>query len=199
MTDKSNTDGLNRRTLMKKAATTAVVGAGVAAASGSASAKPTLEEQYADPIRTESLFAEHAGDLMAMLSKDGLLQSADVYSEVHTRKTVGFSDIAKKNEGTTFLKGVSGRADEIVSVRNVEDGVVSITVEPETGRAYAFHEPESSDKTFLYNPDIGTQAIDTQACNTDCFCSPVICENTRSAECETCCDGDCQTNYFCNC
>ncbi|GAA0245196.1 hypothetical protein ACFFQF_04510 [Haladaptatus pallidirubidus] len=197
MIDKNDADGLNRRTLMKKAATTAVVGTAVA--SGSASAEPTLEERYADPIRTESLFAKHAGDLMAMLSADGLVGTADVNSELHTRKTVGFGDIAKKNEGTAYLKGLSGRADEVVSVRKVDDGVVSITVEPETGRAYAFHEPESTDKTYLYNPDIGTRAVDTQACDSNCVCSSVICDNTRSAECEVCCDGDCQTNYFCNC
>ena len=71
-------------------------------------------------------------------------------------------------------------------------------VEPSAGRTYAFF--ESNDRTTtLYNPDVGVKDIGTEACTTDCDCISITCDMTRSARCTTCCDGECNTHYFCNC
>jgi hypothetical protein len=183
---------------MKRAAATATVGfGGLASLSGSATAEP-ITQQYADPLQTEAAFEGHGGDLLSSLSAAGLLASADPITELHIRRTAGLADVSANREGTACLAWSNG-ADEIVSVRSVDDGVLTVTVEPETGRAYAVHNPDSADTKRLYDPDVGISSVEPEYVK-GCDCSPYNCDSYVFTEvCTYCVGSDCYTESSCGC
>lgn len=195
MTDESS--NVDRRKFLKGAAVTAAVSMSAAGPALASTADGAVEARYADPLVTETALDSHADDLLAMLAGDGLLESADI-AALNTRRPASYSDVAKKLEGTVHLQS-DGDLERIVSVKHLDDGVLTVTVEPGDGDAYAFFEPADGSSHVLYSPDVGVRDISGEECNTTCSCGNPLCESSWSAECTTCCSGDCKTNYFCNC
>lgn len=194
--DHSNVD---RRSFLKRAGITAAVSLAATSAAGSATAADGhVEARYADPLVTELAVERHASGLLAMLADDDLLETADP-AALHTRKPAGYSDVAKRRDGTVHLVSGDGSLDRIVSVRQVEDGVLSVGVEPKAERSYAFFEPDDG-STRLYRSNGEVYDLDADDCNTSCYCISVTCSpGEQSRECEVCCDGECNYTYFCEC
>jgi uncharacterized protein YdbL (DUF1318 family) len=188
---------IDRRKFLKGAAATAAVSLSAAGSAAASTPGAAVEARYADPLVTETALGTHASDLLAMLARDGLLESADV-AALNTRRPASYGDVAKKLEGTVHLQS-GGDLERIVSVKHLDRGVLTVTVEPGDGRSYAFFEPADGSSQILYNPEVGVKDVSSQECNTRCSCGNPTCEGTWSAECTTCCDGECQTSYFCNC
>lgn len=186
---------LTRRSVLKKAAATATVTVGATAGlAGSAAASPDLEARRIEERDVKAAFRKNAGPLLADLAADGLLDRGAV-AELPTRD-VGFGEVAKKNEGAAYLEGEDHA--EIDLVTHVDDGVLTITVEPDDGRAYAFFSPSDEDTRYLYDQDTSGAEISPD-CETTCTCTNILCDGTRSQKCTTCCNGDCKTDYWCNC
>lgn len=195
MTQNNDSMDASRRTVMKQAAATAVVGAGATGFAGSGAAA-SVEPVDRDGKRAATLLSEHAGPVLDRLAADGVLDSTTL-SALPTDERIGYTEVAKKQPGTAHLRWADDeRPDEIVTVRRTDEGVVSLTVEPETGKAYAFYEPDGEQSQRLYTADGDVSA---ESCNTTCTCGNPTCDMSYSAECTTCCDGECHTNYFCNC
>ncbi len=200
MVDKDTHDskyGTTRRSLLKRTAATVSVGVGASGFTGSASAAP-ITERYADPLQTESVFESNANDLLSMLSSEGVLETDDLYAELHTRRPMGVSDMASKKEGTAYVEAAN-RPDEMVSVRHVDDGVLTVTVEPDTGRSYAIHDPDSEDAKYLFDVENGVRDVTIQ-CIKSCECSPYNCDSYAFTEvCTFRCSTGEYTDSSCGC
>lgn len=189
-----------RRSVLKAAGATAAVGLGGAAASGSAAARPTRRPVAADRAAIETVFDWHAGDLLEALAADGVIETAD-RSALDTRAT-SMDAVVGSQDGSAVVRDLDSGVHEVRTMREVSGGTLSIAVEVETGRAYAFYRPDSGGR-YLYDVDAGYfgDEIGTQSHDCTCTCSPIACQGTRSEECE-CCDtatGECHTDHYCNC
>jgi hypothetical protein len=181
--------------VLKKAAATATVGVGASGGlAGSATASRDLDARRIEERDVTAAFRENASPLLADLAADGLLDRGTV-AELPTRD-VGFAEVAKKNEGAAYLVGDDHA--EIDLVKHVDDGVLTVTVEPDDGRAYAFFSPSDEDTRYVCDATTSGAEVSSD-CETTCTCTNILCDGTRSQECTTCCNGDCKTDYWCNC
>ncbi len=202
MTETPSTDGdassdTTRRSVLKAAGATAAVGLGGAAASGTAGAR-SVRPVAADRAAVETVFDWHADDLLAALADDGLVESADA-SVLDTRPAT-MDAVLGSHDGTAVVRDVDSGVHEVRTVREVDGGTLSVSVETETGKAYAFYRPDSGGR-YLYDPDAGYfgDEIGTLCHTCECRCSNILCDNSRSERCECCCDGDCHVDHYCNC
>lgn len=195
----------NRRSFLKQVAATSAVGfAATAGASGTAAAR--LEERYADPLRTEALIEAHADELLDMLADENLLARGDV-SELHTRRPISYGDVVAATEGTALAAWEGDRADKVLSVKQVEGGTLTVAVEPDTGKAYAFFDPADEATRYLYKPGEGVFDVNSQDCCVESEnCTSYPCDDngvTRRIKTYTVCcpcgSSDCNTHSTCGC
>lgn len=204
MTETPNTDGdassaTTRRAVLKAAGATAAVGLGGAAASGTAGARD-IEPVAADPAAAETVFDWHAGELLDDLVADGVIADRSALS----LDPGDFGAMVADRDGAAVVRDRDSGVHEVRTVQQVGGGELSVTVEAETGRAYALFYPVGSDERRLYNPDVGARGDDVGTLSHDCTCrcSSLVCEwPYESEECE-CCDsvtGECHTDFYCRC
>jgi hypothetical protein len=192
----------NRRRFLTQVATTGAVAFGTAAVSGTAGAatRPDLEERYPDPLFTKVALDEHGGEVLSLLAEEGLLERGEV-GELRTRRTVGMSEVATNREGTAYFHWDGDRADEIRTVTHVDDGVVELAVEPETGDAYAFFHPADEDTRYLVRSEVGVVDMNSGLCCVSCDCTNITCDGGCVEECcgRCPCSSSCNYTYNCDC
>lgn len=193
----------NRRRFLSQVATTGAVAFGTTAAvSGAAGAatRPDLEERYPDPLFTEVALDEHGGEVLSLLAEEGLLERGEV-GELRTRRTVGMSEVARNRDGTAYFHWDGDRADEIRTVTHVDDGVVEMAVEPETGDAYAFFHPADEDTQYLVRSEVGVVDMNSGLCCVSCDCTNITCDGGCVEECcgRCPCSSSCNYTYNCDC
>lgn len=185
-TDRS--DGMNRRTVLKRAVAGTVGTAALGGKSGAADAS-RLDERPLSRAEADAAFDEYAGELFDLLAEEGLLASG--LDELPTGRQVGVGDLVADPEGTAYLAW-DDRPDVVRSVTHVEDGVLKVSVEPETGTANAVFVPEDENVQYLYDPEQGYAGVERRRVSTsaDCWCEDILCDDPYSgvAYTEFCCD-----------
>lgn len=148
MFDKDQTDDVNasRRSLLKgvAAGSVAAAGVGTASAAGEAAGYATMAEkeqfraQYEDEAVVREAVAEHAGDFLAALADEGLVDSADpadLVTEPRSTKEHLESDRSVTVGAVSAEDGLTAHID--VAYRTDEYDL-DVLVQPEAGRTYAF-------------------------------------------------------------
>ena len=181
--DKSN--GLDRRKFMKRAAATSAISFGVLGTSTSSAAAAVP----ASPGRAESLLDTHADGVLSMLEADGVLADR---SDLPTAVDNDVHGIVRGSEGTAMLRAPE-RAEELKVVKSVDDGMLTVTVQPDSNRAFAIL--DTGDGRIGYSLEKGQFDFDTQ--NHDCSCMNISCEPGSCGE--ECCDYDGNCHYSCDC
>lgn len=163
----------NRRKFLKKVATTSTVGFTAAVGSSATVSASTIERtEKPEQKEAEDIFFKYATDLLTLLSNEGLLEDGSV-SELPLDKPTDFRTVSSKSsEGIAFATWDGDRSDEYRTVTNLEDGVLSIAIQPTKDHAYAFYEPYDTDKTYIAKAGYGMADVGTSdhSCNTDCSC-----------------------------
>ncbi len=196
--DESSTT--SRRSVLKAAGATAAVGLASAAASGTAGAQDVKQPVAADRAAAETVFDWHAGELIDDLVADGVIADRSALS----LEPGDFGAMVADRDGAAVVRDRDSGVHEVRTVQQVGGGELSVTVEAETGRAYALFYPAGTDERRLYNPDVGARGDDVGTLSHDCTCrcSSLVCEwPYESEECE-CCDsvtGECHTDFYCRC
>ena len=176
----------NRRRFLKAAATTAV---GFSAASGSAAAQhvPSASRD-ASAAETRAALAAHGDDVLAALADDGVLDRADA------------ADVA--GDGGQFVSWDGDRADELRLQADLDDATLAVTVEPDTGDAYAFHDPDAEDTFYLYRQSGERFDVNSSDCCVEsCYCTHIQCDARCYQDCNVCCpcgSDDCEIRTFCD-
>lgn len=178
-----------RRRFLKGAAATAAAGFAGAAASGSATAQHTVtERRSASAAEARAALAAHGDDLLASLADDGVLDRADA--------------AALAGDGGQFVSWADDRADELRLEAALGDASLHVTVEPDTGDAYAFHDPDAEDTVYLYRR--GGERFDVNSsdcCVESCYCTRIQCDTICYEDCRICCpcgSDDCEYKSFCD-
>jgi len=176
----------NRRRFLKGAATAAV---GFAAASGSAAAQHTVTgSRAASAAEAHTALDAYGGDLLASLADDGVLDRTDA--------------AALARDGGKLVSWDGDRADELRLEANLGDASLRVTVEPDTGDAYAFHDPDAEDTFYLYRQ--GGERYDVNSsdcCVESCYCTRIQCDTLCYEDCKICCpcgSDDCEYKSFCD-
>lgn len=177
-----DTNNVNRRKFMKKAAATSAVALGVTSTSGTAVAHSAPAPQG----RTESLLASHGEEVLSLLENDGVLTDR---SALPTAVENDFSGIAKGTEGAAKFS-LSDGSEELHVVKEVEAGTLTVTVKPDEESVYAVL--DTDEELVGYSAERGKYDFGTES---HCSCTQLLCDMTRSEKC--CGDGHCK--YFCDC
>lgn len=180
-------DSLNRRTFMKRAATTSAISFGVAATStaSAAAAVPVSSD------RAESLLDAHADGVLSLLEADGVLAGR---RDLPTAVENDFRGIARGNEGATMVR-LAGQPEELKVVKAVDAGTLTITVQPDSNHAFAVL--DTGDDEIAYNLENGR--YDFGAMDHDCTCSDVTSCSTGVCVKECCGGGSCHWVCDCSC
>lgn len=179
-----------RRELLQRTAGAAVaVGLGGLGTAGHAVARRT--ERPVTRSQAERHFEDHAGDLLAMLADEGLLDRGAVAELATTPST---SDA----EGATYLAGRTADVpDEVVSTTRVAAGDLEVTVRPGTGHAYALL--DLGDGWRVFDPETDgpfeTTDCDCKCTSDQCGCKDVDGDDTSEQLFYEECDIDCDGSY----
>lgn len=164
---------IDRRSLLKK---TAVAGATAGLAAGSSAASEADSPARAvERDEAESLLESHGRDLLAMLGEEDVL-AGDEVSELSTGRTASPQAPLRGEPGTALVDSGVAPA-RLVVVTTVDDGTLTVSVEPDTGKSYALL--DDGDSTTLYNPDVGT--LDADAIPQTDHCSQLPCDTDDGA------------------
>jgi hypothetical protein len=185
MVDESS-NALNRRKFMKRAATTGAISLGVTAtsATGAMAAVP------ASPDRAETLLDTHADGVLSMLEADGVLAER---SDLPTAVGNDFRGIARGSEGAAMLT-TADRPEELKVVKSVDAGTLTVTVQPESNRAFAVL--DTGDGKVAYDLENGRYDFGTM--DHDCDCTGNVCATNTCIE-ECCGGGSCHYDCDCGC
>lgn len=113
--------------------------------------------QFSDDAVVKQMFEDHTGDLASMLAEEGLISDSHQSIPVNAAEQPTKVGIVEENgEPVTHLQ----------TRLEVSDGLITVAVHAETGRAYALYRPKSKDRVFLIDPDLNDQ-VDTEGCWTD--------------------------------
>lgn len=158
---------IDRRSLLKKTAVAGVT-AGLAAGNTAASdaESPARDVERGD---AESLLESHGGELLAMLDEEDVLADGGT-SELATGRSTSPEAPLRGESGTALVESGVAPA-RLVTVTEVDDGTLTVSVEPDTGKSYAFL--DDGESTTLYNPDVGT--LDADALPQTDHCSQLAC------------------------
>lgn len=188
-----DTNGLNRRTVLKNVAAAGTLAAGLGAASGSAGASVTrkpskvrpVEEQVGDAATVEALFAEHGQPLVDALADEGYV---DASLDVAVDSFVPTDEYAASDRDGLATASMGRVSDtEVVDVRlqrQVGDAEIEFHLLPDAGDSYALVSTPDDD-SVVYS-DGSTEGVTTQSCTTGCDCD-VRCSS------DVC---DCSNNYY---
>lgn len=191
--------------------TTAAAGAlTVAGVSGTGATRGSAVEEISgvSGLQVDASLATAGHDVLETLAGEGLLPEVSPFAlPTDRQRTIG--EVAANLEGRASVRGSDGILRH-VTVTHLDRGVLTVTVEPNRDRSYAFFEPAGSDQKLVYDPhmglfgepksDVGTM----DDCATDCDCRNETCsDGSRLEECTTCCchsdcgDCCCSTDYSC--
>lgn len=206
--DEPATRGVSRRSVLRTAAATGAAGLAAGGLAGTGAARRTTVEHVGGVGRADiEASLESAGaDVLSTLSAEDHLAEAST-ADLRTDEFVDLGAVASNREGTAVVRNGRGVL-QYVTVKHVDGGVLSVSVEPENDRAYAHFQPDGEDARYLYDPDAGLDGVDTQDVGTeaDCTCHGLTCsDGSRVEECEHCecgtiCGDDgccCSSNFGC--
>jgi hypothetical protein len=174
-----DTNGLNRRTVLKNVVAASTFAAGLGVASGSAAAsvdrQPSkvrpVEEAIGDAETVEELFAERGEPLVAALAAEGYVDGSLDASVDSFVPTDVYASSSTPGLATASFGSVNG--DESVDVRlrqAVGDREVEFHLLPD-GDSYALVTSPDGDVTAAVFGDGSTQDVSTSAtCATGCDC-----------------------------
>ncbi|UPV76595.1 hypothetical protein M0R89_18860 (plasmid) [Halorussus limi] len=170
-----NDTTIDRRSLLKKVA---VAGATTGLAAGSAGATAADRPgRSADPAEAEQLLESYGGDLLALLSEEGVLDAGDAAELATDRPASPYAPL-RGEAGTAFVdSGVSPA--RLVTVTEVAGGTLTASVEPETGESYALL--DDGESVTVFNPEVGTLDADDTA--TTQSCSQYACPPEADGSC----------------
>lgn len=183
----------NRRTVLKGVAGSLTIATGLGAAAGGVSGRADVTHaqvrevasRYDDPQAARAAVAEHAGDLLTLLARDGVIETPSV-SELGVESIGG--DPTPRTEvvvtGAQVFRGtLSG---DIHVARAFGDDWVDIHVLPEAGRSYAV--VKSGADTRIYDPGIDgpSSSFSTQDCLTGTACkgTACLCQDNKQEDCD---------------
>lgn len=178
-------NGLNRRKFMKRAAATSAISLGVTATSTTSA----VAAVPASPDRAESLIDTHANGVLSMLEDDGVLADR---SALPTAVENDLRGVAQGKQGTTMLRDPE-KAEELKVIKAVDEGTLTVTVQPESNRAFAIL--DTGDDRVGYSLEKGRFDFDAQ--DHDCSCQNILCQTGVCSE--ECCDYSGNCHYACDC
>lgn len=199
-----------RRDVLRKTGAATAGGLAMAAFSGTGGARQSTIDDVGgvSAIQVDASLATAGHDVLETLAGEGLLSDASPF-ELPTARKRSIGEVAANLEGRATVGG----SDDVlrhVTVTHLDDGVLTVTVEPNRDRSYAFFEPAATDEKLVYDPHMGLDGVPksdvgTQDdCATSCDCSNVACSTGKPLkECTTCCchsscgDCCCSTDYSC--
>jgi hypothetical protein len=156
----SDTD---RRTFLRRITATGAVGLGALGTAGTAAARA----EPVSPHRAESLLETHADDVLSMLEADGVLDDRTALATATENTLAGVAD---GREGAAMLVRPT-RPTELRVVTRVDDGALTVTVQPGDGHAHAVL--DADDGRIGYSVEQGRYDFDALA---SCTCSDVNCD-----------------------
>ncbi|NEU58145.1 hypothetical protein [Halorussus sp. MSC15.2] len=172
---KPNDTTIDRRSLLKRVA---VAGATTGLAAGSAAAADS--EKPGRPARrdeSEQLLESYGSDLLTLLSEEGVLDAPDV-SELPTDRPASPHASLRGESGTAFVESDVQPA-KLVTVTEVAQGTLTLSVEPGTGQSYALL--DDGDSVTVFNPEVGT--LDAEDTVTTQSCSQYACPPDADGSC----------------
>lgn len=168
-------DAIDRRTVLKQVGAIGATGAALGAASGSGAAasagESTIRPLPVGRIAVERLFDELAGELLAELSAAGKIRTESA-STLSLDTDAPAAAHAEYDVSGLYIDDELGKRSLITAETRTDDGVVTISVEPERELAYAFFEPRGDDETLLYTAENGAETLndaETSSCH-GCTC-----------------------------
>lgn len=181
----NNSDGMKRRSVLKRMS---VAGAGVAGLAGASSTgaagssdRHEVETKYLATGAVRSAFATHADDLLDELHARDLLDSprpADLPVGPLLRDRTRL-EAADTTEGTavTSLETDDGRTALILTSVDEADYSMTMAVQPEAGKRYAEIEPKDGSDSFAIDPSTEQVKLDatTQECYDYTNCTSQVC------------------------
>jgi hypothetical protein len=187
---------LDRRTVLKRIGTTAVLSSGMMAASSPAAAqvreKRDLIGQYHDPHSVRSAFDRHGGDLRDRLVAEGFVsedfdfQSLDVELDSEVNGVEPVADDARAGVTAITRDGTTTALAAVSSSSATHE--LALFVQPERDEAYALVEPKSGgDRTLVSESRVTPEGCLGSRCTSDWCDSP--CYQTRE---ELSCDENCE-------
>lgn len=207
----SDDEQFDRRSVLKTIGATAVVGAGLGAASGTVTAlktKQQLTRSYSDEGRLRTAFQRHGDDLRATLVDEGFVGENFDFGSVEFELDAEVTGLEPKADDR--LAGVTAIREEGtftafgMASTSSDTHEVALFVQPERETAYALVEPKDADDRFIVT-DAGVSPTGT--CD-DTDCGTCCTENYRTwknYECDAYCncsvvETDCGSNCFdCDC
>jgi len=193
-----------RRSLLKSVATTSVLGIAGTSSTVQAETKPVTPNTSRKPDYQEvvTAFTKYATELLSLLADEGLLESGTV-RDLPLEKSVDYDVVASKSEGVNFSSW-DGHADEYRVVKRLDEGVLSVAVQPAENHAYAFY-TDRSGSTYIAKPGHGMKDVSTldSSCLGACLCADK-CGDSYIRD-QYCCvyypcesDDTCSWNTFCD-
>lgn len=191
MPEHNDADAPNRRNVLKGIAAGITAGTGLGAA-GSASANPDVTHaevrevasRYDDAAAARRAVAEHATDLLALLARDGVIDSPSV-AQLGIDAVGG--EPAPEAEvvvaGAQVFRGTL--TGDIHVARAFGDNWVDLHVLPEGGRSYAIVKSDAG--TRVYDPGrAGSSSFSTQNCivGTACKGTACLCQDNKEEDCD---------------
>lgn len=183
MSHDNQTDDVNesRRSLLKgvAAGSLAAAGAGTASASDAAgyatmAEKEQVRNRYDDGAVVRRAVAAHAGEFLAALADDGLLDSADPADVVTEPQPTGEHLSRDRSVNVGAVPADDGLTAHIDVVYRTDDYDLHVIVQPEAGRTYGYLDRDGSAKRLDYDSQDGvtiqercalTEACDNQLCD----------------------------------
>ncbi|WP_135825336.1 hypothetical protein [Halorussus ruber] len=145
---------IDRRSLLKKTAA-ASVATGLAAGSATASDADELGRP-AERGEAERLLGTHGSDLLTLLANEGVLDAGTI-TELATDRAASPQAPLRGESGAAFVESGANPA-RLVVVTEVTDGMLTVSVEPETGESYALL--DDGESVTVFNPEVGVLGED---------------------------------------
>lgn len=202
---RDNNDQLDRRSVLKALGTTAMVGAGLGAASGSGAARSrddTLARAYADETRLGFAFAQHGEGLRQTLVDEGFVAEDFDFRSLRfdlDERVTGLEPTAENGlagvaaiveEGTPTAFGMASTSSDTHEI--------ALFVQPERDEAYAFVEPkDGGDRVVVTENQVSPRGCTGTTCTDSCCGDGIAYEETY--ECNSDCSDCWVTDRSCGC
>ncbi|WP_135851937.1 hypothetical protein [Halorussus salinus] len=204
------TDDVNgsRRSLLKgvAAGSVAAAGAGTASAADAAGyASMAQKEQVRARYDTEEVVresvAEQAGEFLAALEAEGLVESADPADLVTEPKGTGEHLRSDRSVNVGAVSGDDGLTAHIDLAYRTDEYDLHVIVQPEAGRTYGYLDRDETVQRLDYDSQDGVTI--QERCITAQVCDNELCDdntgNYKIYEVECCEDSGCDVGWVVGC
>lgn len=171
-----NDSEFDRRSVLKTIGATAFAGAGLGAATGSASAvesKRRLTRGYRDEFRLRTAFEQHGAGLRAALVDAGFVAddfdfgSVDFELDANVTGLEPTSDDRRAGVTAVYEDGTPTAFGMVSTSSDAHE--ISLYVQPERDEAYALVEPKAGDDRFIVlESGVTPQGCSYQSCGSCC-------------------------------